>query len=426
MRKQSWQCLGWLVLLTGPAFSQTKKIDVLVLGGGTAAAIQSARMGAKTWLIEPTARLGGLPDGNGQLLVESNRQMPAGLWGEFRSELRKRLAETEKPTTGPNGETRFEPKTGAEIFQKLAEAESKRLTIFTNSHYQKIKKTDSGWQVELLLNGLPETVDAAVLVDGNGTVSAQAGASSAHFGDDHFGRTGIAVCDFQIQKQPVNQSEKRSLPSFFVPVGELISADMENLVVVNNPIFESKSANELANSLPVLLQIGQVAGIVASLAALTKKPPSVLPVRMIQSFMLSAGGYLMPFTDVPKSHSAFAAIQKIGATGLLRAKSELNFQPDSMVRRDDFLPYLMDFYPDFKPDFPKTGLLTPVEANQIFRALIEGGYCDADSEGGGGSCTAVLFEKNDSVKRWELALWLDRFLDPFAAREVDFQGNFLD
>ena len=64
---------------------------MLVIGGGTgaiAAAIQSARSGAETMLVHPYPWLGGMLTAAGVSAIDGNHQLPAGLWGEFRSMLR--------------------------------------------------------------------------------------------------------------------------------------------------------------------------------------------------------------------------------------------------------------------------------------------------------------------------------------------------
>ncbi|HRF19362.1 MAG TPA: FAD-dependent oxidoreductase, partial [Chitinophagaceae bacterium] len=68
------------------------KTDVLVIGagvGGTAAAIQSARLGAKTILVEPTTMLGGMLTAAGVSCTDGNDQLPSGMWEEFRQALYK-------------------------------------------------------------------------------------------------------------------------------------------------------------------------------------------------------------------------------------------------------------------------------------------------------------------------------------------------
>ena len=55
--------LAAAVVLAGCSLRTAEKVDVLVVGGGTsgvAAGLQSARMGARTFIIEETDWLGGM------------------------------------------------------------------------------------------------------------------------------------------------------------------------------------------------------------------------------------------------------------------------------------------------------------------------------------------------------------------------------
>jgi glycine/D-amino acid oxidase-like deaminating enzyme len=79
--------------------------DVLVVGGGTggtAAALQAARRGAKTILVSQWSMLGGMltsggvtaPDGNELLAFQT------GIWGAFLRELNQRHPEGLDPCLG--------------------------------------------------------------------------------------------------------------------------------------------------------------------------------------------------------------------------------------------------------------------------------------------------------------------------------------
>ena len=99
--------------------------DVLIVGGGTggtAAAIQAARRGAKTILVSEFAWLGGMltsagvsaPDGNELVAFQT------GIWGAFLQELEQR-----QPEELDNGWVSFftyEPRIGAEIFADWVKA----------------------------------------------------------------------------------------------------------------------------------------------------------------------------------------------------------------------------------------------------------------------------------------------------------------
>lgn len=99
--------------------NQTYTTDVLVVGGGTggtAAAIQAARRGAKTILVSEFTWLGGMLTAAGVSAPDGNelQAFQTGLWGAFIQELRQR-----QPGGLDNSWVSFfsyEPRIGAEIF----------------------------------------------------------------------------------------------------------------------------------------------------------------------------------------------------------------------------------------------------------------------------------------------------------------------
>ncbi|MEA5602684.1 FAD-dependent oxidoreductase [Nostoc sp. UHCC 0252] len=99
--------------------NQTYTADVLVVGGGTggtAAAIQAARRGAKTILVSEFCWLGGMLTSAGVSVPDGNEleAFQTGLWGAFLQELRQR-----QPGGLDNSWVSFfsyDPQIGAEIF----------------------------------------------------------------------------------------------------------------------------------------------------------------------------------------------------------------------------------------------------------------------------------------------------------------------
>ncbi|MBE9035609.1 FAD-dependent oxidoreductase [aff. Roholtiella sp. LEGE 12411] len=99
--------------------NQTYTTDVLVVGGGTggtAAAIQAARRGAKTILVSEFPWLGGMLTSAGVSAPDGNEleAFQTGLWGAFLQELRQR-----QPGGLDNSWVSFfsyDPRIGAEIF----------------------------------------------------------------------------------------------------------------------------------------------------------------------------------------------------------------------------------------------------------------------------------------------------------------------
>ena len=160
--------------------AETIKTDVLVIGGGAsgvAAAIQSARSKVKTLLVEPGPWLGGSLTMSGMCVLEANRNLPSGIWGEFH----RKVTDYYRPRLGydttHNSILRFEPYTGAEILKKITDT-VKNLTVKLKTPWTSIKKDGTGWEVTIMVNGEVVKVDAKVVVDGTetGEVAVKAGA----------------------------------------------------------------------------------------------------------------------------------------------------------------------------------------------------------------------------------------------------------
>jgi hypothetical protein len=171
---------GLMCLSLSYTYADTIKTDVLVIGGsasGTAAALQCARSKVKTILVEPGAWLGGEMTSGGMCVLEGNRNLPSGIWGEFRKHIRDFYKKTPGFDTTVNAVLRFEPYTGAAILRKMTDT-VKNLTLKMNTPWTAVKKNSTGWEVTITEHGKTNTIKAQVLIDATGTgdVAAKAGA----------------------------------------------------------------------------------------------------------------------------------------------------------------------------------------------------------------------------------------------------------
>ncbi|NOW94336.1 FAD-dependent oxidoreductase [Mucilaginibacter sp. SG564] len=168
-----------LLLNASFSYAQTIKTDILVIGGGaagTAAAIQGARSKLKTLLVEPGPWLGGSMTAAGMCVVEGNRNLPSGIWGEFRRHVRDFYKNRLGYDTTYNATLRFEPYTGAAILKKMTDT-VKNLTVKLNTPFTAIEKDGTGWEVSITENNRTTTVKAKVVIDATetGDVAAKAG-----------------------------------------------------------------------------------------------------------------------------------------------------------------------------------------------------------------------------------------------------------
>lgn len=190
------QFLIWTVLSATLILSscQTNKhYDVIVAGGGTSgtcAAIQSARLGTKTLLIEPSSWLGGMLTSAGVSAVDGNYHLPSGLWGEFLDALSQHYGSLESLRTGWVSNVLFEPSVGNQIFQQWVAAQPTLKCAF-HSSIEKIKRSNNGWNVTVRQDGKIKRYHASYLIDATelGDVAKAAGLPY-HAGMDASSDTG--------------------------------------------------------------------------------------------------------------------------------------------------------------------------------------------------------------------------------------------
>ena len=161
--------------------------------------------------------------------------------------------------------------------------------------------------------------------------------------------TGIAVGDYPVDHHHKKNSaapqhlEFFPVPSFNIPLGALIPKAVSNFIIAEKSISVSNIVNGTTRLQPCVMQIGQASGLLAALSIKNKVAPKNISVRQVQQTLLDANGYIMPYKDVTQKDRYFKAIQKIGATGLLRGvgvptgwANATYFNPNEKVKLDEF------------------------------------------------------------------------------------------
>ena len=619
--------IGLLCSVCGEA-QQTMHTQVLVIGGGTggtAAGIQSARLGVATIIAEPSPWLGGMLSAAGVTATDGNHNLPSGLWGEFREKIYTVYGGVNKVATGWVSNTQFEPHIADSIFKAMATAE-KKLTVLYNWQFVKalkkgntitgaifINKKHEKLQINAIITidatelgdvmaaakvphhvgmeagnttgenvgvtaasnivqdltyvailkdfgpkadctiakpqgynpmefdgactnyyinkKLPApTVDAQKMLDygrlpndkymlnwpnnGNDTyvnmvpmsaaertaaaniakqttlrfvyfIQQQLGFKNLGLATDEFPsadrlalmpyhregrrvkglvrltineiadpftglplyRTGIAVGDY-----PIDHHHKKNLlapqhlefypvPSYNIPLGALIPAATEGLIIAEKGISVSNIANGTTRLQPCVLLTGQAAGALAALSVQQKKQPRQIGVRAVQAQLLAAGAYIMPYIDVPYGNPHFMAIQKIGATGILRGKgvpykwaNQTWFYPDSTVLTANLLLHLKPFanLNDFTNEYVTVSdaihlvslmaILYPKKTHADF-SFTDSKKLTMQISSQWKSWELSYFDVARNITRAELAVLLNKTINPFTLAYPDFKGN---
>ena len=279
-------------------------------------------------------------------------------------------------------------------------------------------------------------------------------------------RTGIAVGDYPIDHHHRKNSAAPQhlgfypIPSFTIPLGSLLPQSHSGLIVAEKGISVSNVVNGTTRLQPCVLLIGQAAGALAAASIKNKvQDARQVPVRLVQSILLQQKAYLMPYADVSIADLGFEAIQRVGASGFLRGKGQPNawanrtwFEPDSTITVYQFISQLPAFA-ILKNSNPvtynnplsswiepsrKEGLLSLRRAielvGEIEKALL---VMNRKSSSRSESLSIedkvysnwvgwglTNYQPDRPVTKRELAMLLDKIINPFSVLAVNHQGNY--
>ena len=439
--------LSWSSL----TYAETIKTDVLVIGGtasGVAAAVQSARSKVKTLLVMQgkTIDLGAFPDLPADILdklpskdnyiVISNRNLPSGIWGEFRDRVRLFYKNTPGYDTTYNATLKFEKYTGEAILKGIADT-VKNLSIKTNTTFTTIKKDGTGWEVSITANGKTDLIKAKVVIDATlkNEVLAMSGATLPPRFDpfnDNTGnlyRTSIAVADIAQKPKGWDTDGYLSIP-YGIPMKYAIVTNADNLLVTNSITWL-----DAVFYMPIQLNVGQGVGCIAAYCAFFKTTTKNLRPRLIQQELLDYKGYLLPFADVKRDDKYIRAVQQIGATGLLKGihkGNELLFMPDAQVTTAEINPVLTEIYSRAFLWFDKEKPGEKFTVGNTLSLISEFTLTEPDNlqttlqrDWQTKYQFSTPFNRERPITRLEFAVLVNSFLNPFA-RKIDMAGNMIN
>lgn len=256
-------------------------------------------------------------------------------------------------------------------------------------------------------------------------------------------RTGIAVGDYPVDHHHARYNGADTLPNLFfhavpsfnLPLGTLIPKDVKDLIVAEKSISVSNIVNGATRLQPVVLQIGQAAGALASLALAQGVDVKDVKVRDVQRVILEAGGYILPYLDVAPSHPLFKPLQRIGSTGLLRHTSKRvewsnqSWMNIAMPLLGSDIDRLYKFYGmDNAAPTADSEITVADGIAAIKAAAATEGYSTKNID----KTVRELWKKYDFGKfsrkavmtRGQYAALVDEILNPFDTRDVDIHGMY--
>lgn len=246
-------------------------------------------------------------------------------------------------------------------------------------------------------------------------------------------RTGIAVGDYPVDQHHGKNTNAPDLyfvpvPSFSVPLGSLIPEDVDNLIVAEKSISVSNIVNGASRLQPVVMGIGQAAGTLAALCVQEKISPRQVSIRKVQDNLLKSKAYLLPFLDVKPEHPHFESIQRIGATGILKGEgknykwsNQTWFYPDSVMTNGEVINALKVVYPNLNMQANQQVMSEKLVADDALEILTKIQPIPAEYLQ---SILKDYSDRNQLITRAILSDLIDKIIDPFHKKQVDFKGNF--
>ena len=151
----------------------TPKYDLVVVGGGTggtAAAIEAARDGARVLVVEESPWLGGMLTSAGVSAIDGNYRLRGGIFGEFTDSLAARYGGYDALKSGWVSNILFNPAVGADILANMANQAGVEARFGTT-----VTDIRDHWRLTLSDGS---RVKARILIDGTelGDIALEAGA----------------------------------------------------------------------------------------------------------------------------------------------------------------------------------------------------------------------------------------------------------
>jgi len=418
----------WIILLILSVKAQAQyKPDVIVLGSsvaGAATAIQAARSGVKTLLIDTSKTF--MEGKNPSLNAPAFSFGLFKEWKEAHKKANDSVATTEKA-----------------ILEKIVK-NTKSLNYLNGVKIISIIDKKGTWELKVNINGKTEVIKCKSLVDASADLKTSFIAENNIINFDKNGNyLSLISFDKTHQKLPYQQIQKLYRTSgaagfgkdstnlFTIPLGIFIPKEKENLLIVSPASFKGFKADELQNT-ALWVNIGQAVGALAAYGPFFNTTPSKASIRVTQGEMFTYKSFLYPILDVNIYDYAWYPIQKVITGGLLKLDFEKGlFYPEEAVKAEDIKAILSELYPRSRIWFIENKTLTILSVKDVISAISFTTGRDAISVGQEIEADwknkykfTSAFADDKIINKKEMAVLLDAYLSPFNIG-VDFNGNFL-
>ena len=390
--------------------AQTTKTGVLVIGNtpaAVAAAIQSARSGAKTMYL--TYSLSVSP-----IFSEEDLSFIKGIKNHYSLKERKRSKTKDSIIAMP-----VLLNQASNLIKGISDTVN-NLTINNNNVVDEIKKDGKSWEIRLK-GGIKIKADVVVDATENLSIASMLRIDTKKT----MIITGNTINPFEnkLYRSSVTLGYQESGSFFTIPMGALIPQAEENLIII------PKQSGKVRLS---KMSAGQAAGTIAAYCAFFKTSTKTINVRVVQGELLAFDALLIPYSDIELKDPNFLIFQRLGLSGLIKSgftNGKIQFDTAGLVRAEDLRSSMKEFYTRSQLWFAdnKKDTLTINDAISLFKFIANrGNELNKEIEEGWKVSFKLnsIFDPKKNINRKEFGILADKYLQPYNIR-VDLSGNLM-
>jgi hypothetical protein len=124
---------------------------------------------------------------------------------------------------------------------------------------------------------------------------------------------------------------------FQVPFGVLIPEHHDGLIAAEKSISVTHIVNGCTRLQPVVMLIGQAAGITAYLAAKSKIKPRNVKIRDVHNLLIENGCQLLPYRDLWNNMDEFPAVQHLAIMEIFNDSEDFQFNGNEKISKSEKL-----------------------------------------------------------------------------------------
>ncbi len=239
-------------------------------------------------------------------------------------------------------------------------------------------------------------------------------------------QSAIAVGDYPLdhhhdENPNAAKEEFPAIPSFSIPYGALVPEKTDGLLAAEKNISVSHLANGSTRLQPCVMVTGQAAGAAAALAAANNVQPREVNISQLQSYLLQANCWLMPFIDTKPGDLYFEALQKMGVMGILKGTgvpykwaNQTWVYPEKPISKDEYVSALKVLGKNISNTSDSTVTLRTMFHDLGLKNNALQDYEKSDWWKSWQQHTKV--DSDSPLSRGDFAYLIDNIIDPFAKR----------